>query len=172
AGLGAGNGLAGTVKKAIAEIDPDLPVTSVMTMEDVVAESMGDQRFYMQLLGIFAGMALLLAAIGIYGVMSYFVSERTREIGIRVALGAGRSDVLGLVGTLGLKLAVLGVAIGLALALGLTRFIASFLYGVKAADPLTYAAVALALIGVAMLATFIPARRAMKVDPMVALRYE
>lgn len=170
--MGGGNELAGTVKKTIAEIDPDLPVTGVTTMDDVVAESMGDQRFYMRLLGIFAGMALLLAAIGIYGVMSYFVNERTREIGIRVALGAGRGDVLGLVGTLGLKLAGLGVAIGLALALGLTRFITSFLYGVKPADPLTYAAVALALIGVAMLATFIPARRAMKVDPMVALRYE
>lgn len=174
-GLGsgvAGNELAGTVKKAIAEIDPDLPVTSVMMMDEVVAESMGDQRFYMQLLGLFAGMALLLAAIGIYGVMSYFVSERTREIGIRVALGAGRGDVLGLVATLSLKLVGLGVVIGLALAYGLTRFIASFLYGVKAADPLTYAAVALALTGVAMLATYIPARRAMKVDPLVALRYE
>ena len=173
-GLGrdGGNELAGTVKKAIEEIDSDLPVTSVMTMDDVVSRSMGDQRFYMQLLGIFAGMALLLAAIGIYGVMSYFVSERTREIGIRVALGASPGDVLGLVGTLGLKLAVLGVAIGLAMAFGLTRFIASFLYEVKAADPLTYAAVALALIGVAMLATYIPARRAMKVDPLVALRYE
>jgi len=169
---GAGNELAGTVKKTIREIDSDLPVTSVMMMDDVVAESMGDQRFYMQLLGLFAGMALLLAAIGIYGVMSYFVSERTREIGIRVALGAGRGDVLGLVATLSLKLVGLGVAIGLLLAYGLTRFIASFLYGVKAADPLTYAAVALALIGVAMLATYIPARRAMKVDPLVALRYQ
>jgi putative ABC transport system permease protein len=168
----AGNELAGTVKKAIAEIDPDLPVTSVMMMDEVVAESMGDQRFYMQLLGLFAGMALLLAAIGIYGVMSHFVSERTREIGIRVALGAGRGDVLGLVATLSLKLVGLGVVIGLALAYGLTRFIASFLYGVKAADPLTYAAVALALTGVAILATYIPARRAMKVDPLVALRYE
>jgi putative ABC transport system permease protein len=169
---GASNELAGTVKKAIGQIDPDLPVTSVMTMEDVVAESMGDQRFYMKLLGLFAGMALLLAAIGIYGVMSYFVSERTREIGIRVALGAGRGDVLGLVATLSLKLVGLGVIIGLVMAYGLTRFIASFLYGVKAADPLTYAAVALALACVAMLATYIPARRAMKVDPLVALRYE
>ncbi len=169
---GASNELAGTVKKAIGQIDPDLPVTSVMTMEDVVAESMGDQRFYMKLLGLFAGMALLLAAIGIYGVMSYFVSERTREIGIRVALGAGRGDVLGLVATLSLKLVGLGVVIGLVMAYGLTRFIASFLYGVKAADPLTYATVALALAGVAMLATYIPARRAMKVDPLVALRYE
>ena len=171
-GAGGGHELAGTVKKAIGEIDPDLPVTSVMTMDDVVSESMGDQRFYMKLLGLFAGMALLLAAIGIYGVMSYFVSERTREIGIRVALGARRGDVLGLVATLSLKLVGLGVVIGLALAYGLTRFIASFLYGVKAADPLTYAAVALALTGVAMLATYIPARRAMKVDPLVALRYE
>jgi len=143
-----------------------------MTMDDVVAESMGDQRFYLKLLGLFAGMALLLAAIGIYGVMSYFVSERTREIGIRVALGAGRGDVLGLVATLSLKLVGLGVVIGLAMAYGLTRFIATFLYGVKAADPLTYAAVALALAGVAMLATYIPARRAMNVDPLVALRYE
>jgi putative ABC transport system permease protein len=171
-GASGGNELAGTVKKAIGEIDPDLPVTSISTMDDVVVESMGDQRFYMNLLGLFAGMALLLAAIGIYGVMSYFVSERTREIGIRVALGASPGNVLGLVGTLGLKLAVLGVTIGLALAFGLTRFITSFLYGVRAADPLTYAAVALALIGVAMLATYIPARRAMKVDPLVALRYE
>jgi putative ABC transport system permease protein len=126
----------------------------------------------MQLLGLFAGMAMLLAAIGIYGVMSYFVSERTREIGIRVALGAGRGDVLGLVAKLGLKLAVLGVVIGLALAYGLTRFIATFLYGVKSYDPMTYAAVALGLIGVAMLASYIPARRAMRVDPLVALRYE
>jgi putative ABC transport system permease protein len=171
-GAGSGNELAGTVKKAIGEIDPDLPVTSVTTMDNVVAESMGDQRFYMNLLGLFAGMALLLAAIGIYGVMSYFVSERTREIGIRVALGAGRGDVLGLVATLSLKLVMIGVVIGLTLAYGLTRFIASFLFGVKPADPLTYAAVALALTGVAMLATYIPARRAMNVDPLVALRYE
>jgi putative ABC transport system permease protein len=171
-GASSGNELAGTVKKAIGEIDPDLPVTSVTTMDNVVAESMGDQRFYMNLLGLFAGMALLLAAIGIYGVMSYFVSERTREIGIRVALGAGRGDVLGLVATLSLKLVMIGVVIGLTLAYGLTRFIASFLFGVKPADPLTYAAVALALTGVAMLATYIPARRAMNVDPLVALRYE
>src|SRR5271154_1584159 len=169
---GMGSQLAGTAKKAIAGIDPDLPVTSVMTMDEVLKESIGDYRFYMQLLGLFAGIAMMLAAIGIYGVMSYFVSERTREIGIRVALGAGRGDVLGLVAKLGLKLSVLGVLIGLALSYGLTRFIATFLYGVKSYDPLTYAAVALGLIGVAMLASYIPALRAMRVDPLVALRYE
>jgi putative ABC transport system permease protein len=126
----------------------------------------------MQLLGVFAGIAALLAAIGIYGVMSYFVSERTREIGIRVALGAGRGDVLKLVAALGLKLAVLGVAAGLALAFGLTRFIATFLYGVKPTDLSTYSIVAIGLIGVAMLASYLPARRALRVDPITALRYE
>ena len=133
---------------------------------------MGDYRFYMQLLGVFAGVAALLAAIGIYGVMSYFVNERTREIGIRVALGAGRGDVLRLVAALGLKLAVVGVAAGLVLAFGLTRFIATFLYGVKSTDPVTYAIVAIGLIGVAMLASYVPARRALRVDPIIALRYE
>ena len=117
-------------------------------------------------------MAVLLAVMGIYGVMSYFVNERTREIGIRVALGARPFDVLGLVAELGLKLAAIGVAIGLTLALGLARLIASFLFDVKPTDPLTYAAVAAVLIAVALLATYIPARRATKVDPMIALRYE
>lgn len=139
-------------------------------MEDVLSESMGDYRFYMQLLGVFAGIAALLAAIGIYGVMSYFVSERTREIGIRVALGAGRGDVLKLVAGLGLELAVLGVAAGLALAFGLTRFIATFLYGVEPTDLLTYSIAAIGLIGVAMLASYLPARRALRVDPIIALR--
>jgi putative ABC transport system permease protein len=167
-----GNELAGDVKKAIAGIDPDLPVTSVMTMEDVMSDSMGDYRLYMQMLAVFAGVAALLAAIGIYGVMSYFVSQRTREIGIRVALGAGRGDVLRLVAMLGLKLAVLGVAAGLTLAFGLTRFIATFLYGVKPTDPLTYSIVAVGLVAVAMLASYVPARRALRVDPIIALRYE
>jgi putative ABC transport system permease protein len=165
-------GLATTVKKIVAEIDPDQPVTNVMTMDQVLAESLGDFQFYMQVLGIFAGMAVLLAVMGIYGVMSYFVSERTREIGIRVALGARPVDVFGLVGGMGLKLAAIGVAVGLALAFGLTRLIARFLFGVKPADPLTYAVVAAVLIAVALLASYIPARRATKVDPMTALRYE
>jgi len=110
--------------------------------------------------------------VGIYGVMSYFVSERTHEIGIRVALGAFPSDVISLVGKLGLKLTLLGVAIGIGLAIGLTRLIAGFLVEVKPTDPLTYAVVAVVLVAVALLACYIPARRASKVDPMVALRYE
>jgi putative ABC transport system permease protein len=169
---GGGDELAGEVKKAIAGIDPDLPVTAIRTMDAVISSSMGDYRVYTELLGVFAAAAALLAAIGIYGVMSYFVAERTREIGIRVALGAGREDVLSLVGALGLKLAVLGVAAGAALAIGLTRFIATFLFGVKATDPVTYGIVAMGLIGVALLACYIPARRALRVDPMITLRYE
>jgi putative ABC transport system permease protein len=137
-----------------------------------MSDSMGDYRLYMQMLAVFAGVAALLAAIGIYGVMSYFVSQRTREIGIRVALGAGRGDVLRLVAKLGLKLALLGVAAGLALAFGLTRFIAAFLYGVKPTDPVTYSIVAVALVAVAMLASYVPARRALRVDPIIALRYQ
>ena len=160
------------MKKAIAGIDPDLPVTSIRTMNDVISNSMGDYRVYTQLLGVFAGAAALLATIGIYGVMSYFVTERTREIGIRVALGAGHEDILSLVGVLGLKLAVLGVATGAALAFAVTRFIATFLFGVKATDPITYGIVAMGLIGVALLACYVPARRALRVDPMIALRYE
>lgn len=171
-GTGQDNGLAGEVKEAIAKIDPDLPVTAISSMENVISESMGDYRLYMQLLAVFAGVAAVLAAIGIYGVMSYFVSERTREIGIRVALGAGRGDVLKLIAKLGLKLALLGVATGLALTFGLTRFIAAFLYGVKATDPLTCVIVAFGLIGVALLACYVPARRALRVDPIIALRYE
>jgi predicted permease len=167
-----GASLATSVKKIVTELDPDLPVTHVMTMDQALEESMGDTRFYMDLFGIFAGIALLLAVVGIYGVMSYFVSERTHEIGIRVALGAFPSDVISLVGKLGLKLALIGVAVGIGLAIGLTRLIAEFLVGVKPTDPLTYAVVGAGLIGVALLACYIPARRASKVDPMVALRYE
>jgi putative ABC transport system permease protein len=161
-----------SVKQALAEIDPDQPVTNIMTMEDVLSASLGDYRFYMELLGIFAGVAVLLAAVGIYGVMSYSVSERTHEIGIRMALGARPGDVLGLVTKLGFKLTSMGVAIGVALAFGVTRLISTFLFGVKPTDPLTYAAVALSLAAIALLACYVPARRAMRVDPMIALRYE
>jgi putative ABC transport system permease protein len=164
--------LASAVKKIVTELGLDQPVTDVMSMNRVLAESMGDARFYMDLFGIFAGLAVLLAVIGIYGVMSYFVSERTHEIGVRVALGALPSDVVSMVGILGLKLTLLGIVIGVGLALGLTRLISEFLFGVKPTDPTTYAAVALGLIVVALLACYIPARRASRVDPMVALRYE
>jgi putative ABC transport system permease protein len=164
--------LADNVKKALAEIDPNQPVTHIMTMDNVLADSIGDFRFYMQLLGIFAGVAVLLAAVGIYGVMSYSVSERTHEIGIRMALGAHRGDVLEMIAKLWLKLTLIGVAIGIGLAFGVARLISTFLFGVKPTDPLTYAAVALGLAIVALLACYIPARRAMNVDPLVALRYE
>jgi predicted permease len=165
-------GLAAGVKQVIANIDPDQPISHVMSMEQVLGESLGDWRFYMQLLGIFASVAVLLAAVGIYGVMSYSVNERTHEIGVRMALGAQPSDVLALVAKMGLKLTCIGVVVGAALALGLARLISTFLYGVKPSDPITYLTVALALAGVALLACYIPARRATKVDPMVALRYE
>jgi putative ABC transport system permease protein len=167
-----GTNLAVSAKNALAEIDPNQPMTNIMTMQEVLTASVGEWRFYMELLGIFAGVAVLLAAVGIYGVMSYSVSERTHEIGIRVALGAHRGDVLGLIGKLWLKLTVIGVAIGAAMALGVARLISTFLFGVKPTDPLTYAAVAVGLAAVALLACYMPARRAIKVDPIVALRYE
>jgi putative ABC transport system permease protein len=170
--LQGGTTLAEMVKKTVAEIDPDEPITNVLSMDEVLALSIGDWRFFMQVLGIFAGLAVLLAVIGIYGVMSYAVNERTHEIGVRMALGAQKGDVLGMVTKLGLKLTCIGVGVGMVLAFGLTRLIASLLYGVAASDPATYAAVALGLVCVAMLACFIPARRAIRVDPMVALRYE
>ncbi len=169
---GGGAQLVLAVKKAVAVLDPDQPVTRVMTMQDVLAESISDSRFYMRLLGIFAGIAALLAAMGIYGVVSYFVTQRTHEIGIRMALGARPADVIGLVSKLGLKLALLGVALGAGLSLALTRLIAGLLYGVKPGDPATYVAVAAVLTGIALMACYLPARRAARVDPMVALRDE
>jgi putative ABC transport system permease protein len=170
--LGRAANLVSGVKQSIANIDADQPITNIRSMEQVLGASLGDWRFYMQLLGIFAGVAILLAAVGIYGVMSYSVNERTHEIGIRMALGAQPWDVLGLVAKMGLKLTCIGVVAGAALALGLARLISSFLYGVKPSDPITYVSVALALAAVALLACYIPACRATKVDPMVALRYE
>ena len=170
--LGRQAGLVASVKQAIANIDPDEPIGDVRSMEEVMGASLGDWRFYMQLLGIFASVAILLAAVGIYGVMSYSVNERTHEIGIRIALGAQPSDVLKLVAKMGLQLTCIGVVLGAGLALGLARLISTFLYGVKPSDPITYVAVALALAAVAFLACYIPARRATRVDPMLALRYE
>lgn len=165
-------GLAMAVKKAAAEIDPEQPVTEIMTMDQMLARGLSDYQSYANLLEVFASIALFLAVIGIYGSMSYFVSERTREIGIRVALGASRAGILKLISALGLRLVVIGVVIGIALAAGLTRFISSLLFGVTATDPLTFAVVGMGLIVVAMLACYIPAYRATKVDPMTALRYE
>jgi predicted permease len=160
------------VRKAALTSDSNLAIHDVRTMQDIVAGSMAPQRFPMVLLAIFAGLALALASVGIYGVISYSVSQRTHEIGIRMALGAEKADVLRMVLGQGLKLVLIGVAIGIAGAMVLTRFLSSLLYGVKPTDPLTFIAVSLILIAVALLACYIPARRAAKVDPMVALRYE
>jgi putative ABC transport system permease protein len=142
------------------------------TMDEIISDSISDRKFSMVLLGTFAALALLLSSIGIYGVISYLIGERTHEIGIRMALGAQRKDVLTLVLSEGVRLTLLGAAIGIAAALGLTRLMANLLYGVSATDPLTFTAVPIVLLGVAMLACYIPARRAMRVDPMTALRYE
>jgi putative ABC transport system permease protein len=164
--------LISAVTDAVHTVDPDEPVVAVVTMESIVDQSLGQQRLNAVLLATFAGLALLLGAIGIYGVQSYAVRQRVREIGIRIALGAKRSDVFLLVLRQGLKLALIGICIGLAASLGLTRLMASQLYGLSATDPLTFAAVAIVLAIVALLACYIPARRAMRVDPMVALRDE
>jgi putative ABC transport system permease protein len=166
---------AALAQSAIGEIhkfDPNLPVTHVMTLDNLFADSVSPRRFSTFLLGVFAGLALLLAAMGIYGVMSYVVSLRTNEIGIRVALGAQPGDIWRLVIGRGARLALAGVAFGLMGAIALTKLISSLLYGVKPTDPLTFGGVALLLVSVALLACYLPARRAMRVDPMVALRYE
>ena len=160
------------VRRAVAEIDSREAVYSVQTMDEVISNSFAARRLSMLLLGIFAALALVLACVGIYGVISYLVSQRTREIGVRMALGAQPGDVLRLVIGHGAKMALIGVAVGIVAALGLTRLIANQLFGVSAHDPLTFLGVALLLIIVAVAACFIPARRAMRVDPMVALRYE
>lgn len=164
--------LAASVKKIVSKLDPEQPVDEAMTMDQVLARSMGFYNSYTELLGIFGGIAVLLAVTGIYGVMSYFVNERTGEFGIRVALGAQSADVLGMVAKTGLRLALIGVGVGTLLALGVTRVIAALLYDVKPWDPLTYALIGVALTTVALLACVVPARRATQVDPITALRYE
>jgi putative ABC transport system permease protein len=160
------------IKGEIWKVDSQLPVTRLETMKEVAAESFAARRFNMSLLTLFAALALVLAAIGIYGVMSYAVTQRTQEIGIRMALGAGTGDVLKLVFRNGMTLVIIGVALGLAGAFALTRLMVTLLFGVTPTDALTIGVVSGVLIAVALLACFIPARRATKVDPLVALRYE
>ena len=164
--------LAPAVRKVVWEIDKDQPVSDINTMEQIVSEAVARQRFSMLLLGVFATLALVLAAVGIYGVMSYTVAQRTREIGIRMALGAQRSDVLKMTVFQGLKLVAIGVMIGLAAAFVLTRVMASLLFGVSATDPVTFITISVVLMAVALLASYIPALRATRIDPMVALRYQ
>jgi putative ABC transport system permease protein len=164
--------IAAAARNVIHTLDPQQPLGDVNTMEHLLAKSIARSRFNTVLLAVFALVALTLAAVGTYGVMSYAVTQRTHEIGIRMALGAGARDVLQLVLRRGMTLAIIGVLVGLAGAFALTRLMTSLLFEVKPTDATTFAAVSLSLIVVALLACYIPARRATKVDPLVALRYE
>jgi len=160
------------LRREVQSINPELPVFGAQTLKEAVSVSLSERRFSMEMVGLFALTALLLAGLGIYGVISYIVSERRHEIGIRLALGAQNRNILRMVLRQGLGLAIAGAAVGLTCALIVSHLMAGLLYGVRPTDPLTFAGVALLLIGVALLACYIPARRALKVDPIVALRYE
>lgn len=164
--------LLGAIRRAVQALDSQQPVYQVQTLEEMISQSIGTRRFALRLLQMFAALALVLAAVGIYGVMSYAVTERTHEIGLRVALGAQTSDVLKLIVGQGMKLALIGIGVGLLAALAATRLMATLLYEVSATDPLTFAGVALLLALIALLACWLPARRATKTDPLTALRYE
>ena len=160
------------VREQVQALDPTLPVFGAQTLTQTLSESLSQRRFSMEMISLFALTALLLAAIGIYGVISFIVAERTHEIGIRLALGAQRRNILQIVIGQGLRLAVAGAVVGLIGALIVAQLMASLLYGVRPADPFTFAIVAVLFMGVALVACYIPARRAMKVDPIVALRCE
>jgi putative ABC transport system permease protein len=159
-------------RSAISGVDRSLPISNIKTVEQYVSEQLQEPREYMALLSIFSGIAVALAIVGVYGIMAYSVRQRTHEIGIRMALGAGSGDVLRLVIRRGLILIALGTAIGLVAALAMTGLLKSFLWGVTATDPVTFSLVVIALVVVALLACYLPARRALKIDPMLALRYE
>jgi predicted permease len=164
--------VANSIRQAAEKVESTAVLYDIRPMEEIVARSISTQRLTMFLLSAFSALALVLSSVGIYGVISYLTSQRTHEIGVRVALGASRSDVLRMVLGEGMRITLIGVAIGLAAAFGLTRLITTLIYGVNATDPITFAGVAILLSGVALFACYIPARRAMRVDPMIALRYE
>jgi putative ABC transport system permease protein len=163
---------AGAVRREVSALDKDLPVSNMKFMDEIIGKSVAQPRVYALLLGIFAGLALILASIGIYGVMSYSVTQRIHEIGIRMALGARPIDVLKLIVRQGLVLALIGVFLGVIASLALTRVLASQLYGVTPTDPVTFTTISVLLILVAVIACSIPAMRATKVDPMIAVRHE
>jgi putative ABC transport system permease protein len=163
---------ADTLRASLRSIDASVPVAAVSSMEALLEQSMGPRRFNLYLLGAFAAVSLALAAIGLFGVMAYLVSQRTREIGVRLALGATRGEVFRLILGRGLTLAVIGAIGGVGAALWLTRVMETLLFSVSRTDPVTFIAVPLGLIAVALLASYIPARRAMRVDPVIALRGE
>ena len=164
--------MAAAIREAVHSIDKNLPVTDVESFPDALGQSISRERFRTFLLSSFSAIALLLAAVGIFGIISYSASQRRQEIGIRMAVGAQRRDILRLILGQGAKLALLGLGIGVVFALLLTQLMASLLYDVSATDPLTFGGVAVILLGVAVTACNIPARRAMRVDPIVALRYQ
>jgi predicted permease len=169
---GAPAGVVSAVRDAESKVDSNAVIYGAKPMEEIVANSIAKQRLTMILLSAFSALALVLSAVGIYGVISYLTGQRTHEIGIRVALGASANDVLRMVLGEGMRITLIGVGIGIVAALGLTRLIAKIIFGVGANDPLTFCGVAILLTGVALLACYIPARRAMRVDPIIALRYE
>ncbi len=172
-GIGANTAIFSVVvRQAIWKVDADQPMWKIRTVEFLVNRSTADRKFLMALMGIFATLALVLTMIGLYGVVSYLVNQRTQEIGIRMALGAQMRDIMRMVLKQGMVLVLTGVALGLAAAWLLTRLMSRLLYQVSATDPLTFAVIALLLTTVALLACYIPARRATKVDPLEALRYE
>jgi putative ABC transport system permease protein len=160
------------VRSELRALDPNLPMYDIQTMEEVVSQEVGTDRMFSGVLSIFAAVAMLLAAVGIYGVLSYTVSRRTHEIGVRLALGAGTGDVIRLILRRSLLLTAAGLGIGLAAAFAATRVLAGALFEVSATDPVTYGGVGLLLAFVALMASYIPARRATRVDPVIALRYE
>jgi putative ABC transport system permease protein len=164
--------LTASIRNVIASIDKEQPISAIATMQQLVKNSVTGRRITLILLGVFGALALVLGAIGIYGVLAYSVAQRTHEIGIRMALGARRGDVLRMILAQGAKIACAGVVIGILASLGLTRLMSNLLFSVSPADPVTFAAVAIVLVLVALLASYVPARRTLRVDPMIALRHE